>query len=271
MDNFIAIAKQRAVLTASSIIDDRSLKYSHKRLHELLQPDMSVLDVGCGTGGITSGIANIVGENGKVLGIDNNQELIQKAIDKYSHITNLNFRVEDIYQLSIAEKFDVISCARVLQWLDKPLLIIHQLQSLLEKHGKLVVLDYNHLKVEWSPQPPPAFLHFYEQFMMWRADAGMDNTIADHLEKLFAEAGLVDIKVTEQHEFATMSEHNFFDKVNMWSNVMTSRGLQMINDGYIDDKSLSLAKQAYLYWLHNNATSQKLYLLAVEGTKKHAT
>lgn len=269
MKNFIA--KQRAVLTATSIIDSRSLELSHRRLHELLQPKMSVLDVGCGTGGITNGIASAVGSNGVVLGIDNNQELIQTAKEKYNHVTNLSFRVEDLYQLNITEKFDVISCARVLQWIDNPLLIILQLKELLVKQGKLVILDYNHMKIEWSPNPPPAFLHFYNQFMKWRADAGMDNAIADKLEKMFIEAELTDIKVTEQHELATMSEHNFFDKVNMWSNVMASRGLQMLNDGFISEKELNLAKQSYLYWLHNNATSQKLYLLSVEGIKKHST
>lgn len=37
-------------------------------------------------------------------------------------------------------------------------------------------------------------------FPRWRADAGMDNTIADRLPALFATVGLADIAVTPQHD-----------------------------------------------------------------------
>ncbi|MGN8644647.1 hypothetical protein ACTNEO_01005 [Gracilibacillus sp. HCP3S3_G5_1] len=49
-------AKQRATLNNTSVIDAHSLSQSHKRLDELLEPGMSVLDVDCGTGAISFGM-----------------------------------------------------------------------------------------------------------------------------------------------------------------------------------------------------------------------
>ncbi len=79
------VAKERATLKESSIIDARTLKNSHKRLAEIIQPGMTVLDVGCGTGAITSGIAEIVGPSRRVMGIDNNPDLIEKARQNYKN------------------------------------------------------------------------------------------------------------------------------------------------------------------------------------------
>ncbi|MBI3301586.1 MAG: methyltransferase domain-containing protein [Deltaproteobacteria bacterium] len=60
----------------SVLLNTRSLPTAHRRLAELLQPGLTVLDVGCGTGAITSGIAQIVAPHGRVVGIDINPHLI---------------------------------------------------------------------------------------------------------------------------------------------------------------------------------------------------
>lgn len=41
---------------------------------------------------------------------------------------------------------------------------------------------------------------FYKAFLQWRSDAGMDNEIADHLPHIFKDAGLTNIKITQQNE-----------------------------------------------------------------------
>ena len=48
----------------------------------------------------------------------------------------------------------------------------------------MVVLDYNLRKTTWEPAPPESVPAFYDAFLEWRAQAGMDNEMADHLEAM---------------------------------------------------------------------------------------
>ncbi len=52
------------------VLSRPTLERDHRSLAKLLQPGMSVLDVGCGTGAIIAGIAQAVGPSGRVVGMD---------------------------------------------------------------------------------------------------------------------------------------------------------------------------------------------------------
>ena len=75
------LARRRAHMPAGSaaILDARSLASAHRRLATLLVPRLAVLDVGCGTGAITRGIAEAVGRQGRVVGVDVNGAMIARA------------------------------------------------------------------------------------------------------------------------------------------------------------------------------------------------
>lgn len=115
-------AEQRAELSgkATHILEARTLVQSHRQLAESIEEGMTVLDIGCGTGAITKDIASNVGPKGKVIGMDNNQALINRAKKTYHHQENLEFIVGNIYDLSFENTFDIVTCSRVLQWLSHP-------------------------------------------------------------------------------------------------------------------------------------------------------
>lgn len=106
---------------------------------------------------------------------------------------------------------------------------------------------------------------FYKAFLAWRSDAGMDNAIADHLESALERLGLVDIRVTAQHEYADSHDGDGRSRLGIWSAVAATRGIQIVQDGYLTEAQRAAAETDYLEWIDSTAVSQTLYLLAVEG------
>lgn len=134
-------------------------------------------------------------------------------------------------------------------------------------NGRIIVLDYNHEKIKWSPKPPLSMRRFYTAFLKWRFDAGMSNTIADELPKLFKQVGMKKITVTPQQERITRADSDFQPRVCIWADVVASRGLQMVADGYITELERSDTEKDYRNWVKKYAQSQTMYLSAVEGIK----
>ena len=94
---------QRDEQEANKVYNDRSLANDYRHLSSILKPGMKVLDIGCGTGSISKDIATIVGENGKVTGIDNTESLILSGKESHQNITNLEL-IQLIYLISIQKK-----------------------------------------------------------------------------------------------------------------------------------------------------------------------
>lgn len=262
-------AQNRAKLSgnATNILNARTLEKSHQRLAEILTEGMTVLDIGCGTGAITRGIVEKVGVTGRVVGIDNNPYLIAQARENYGHIPNLSFQTGSAYKTIYEDEFDVVTSARVLQWLAEPSKALEVMKLAAKQGGKVLILDYNHEKIIWEPTPPPEMQYFYDAFLKWRADAGMDNTIADQLVSLFEVASFNEINATPQHDTAYKANNNT-DQLNTWADVAASRGLQMVTDGYVSVSERKLAEESFRNWIENEAISQTMYLLAVEGVKR---
>lgn len=104
-----------------------------------IQQGWKVLDVGCGTGRNTQQIAQMVGPNGKVIGIDPIKERIEFASKKYgSKNDNLEFHVsfgKDIDQFG--EDFDLIISVAVVHWIehDEKLLTFRKILQCLKPNG----------------------------------------------------------------------------------------------------------------------------------------
>lgn len=270
MDLPADIARRRATMPPGTtrILNSRSLGTGHRRLAELLKPGFTVLDVGCGTGAITRGIAEAIGPHGRVLGIDTSARLIEEARRIHSEVAGLTFEVCDVHSLRFHETFDIVTGARVLQWLSDPLDALRTMAGAMKPRGRIVVLDYNHEKIAWMPDPPISMRTFYTAFLRWRTEAGMDNAIGDNLAEMFAGVGLVDIAVTAQHERTERGDSDFHTRIGIWADVAASRGHQMVADGVIAESQRATAEADYREWMCDLAESQSLYLVAVEGTRR---
>lgn len=243
----------------AAVLDTRTVENANANLLSVLQPGLSVLDVGCGSGTITKGIAKYAG---KVTGIDRSEELISLA---KTNAGNVNFLVGDIMDYSPEEKFDIITTARTLQWIAAPEAVIKKMVTLLNPGGVLCVLDYNHEAIRWDPAPPQSMLDFYAAFLKWRADAGMDNAIADHVIDLVHVQALK-INVSQQDEYMERGMEGFDTHISLWKKVAETRGNQLVADGYITEAARLRAIEEYGVWAQEDAKSMRLYLKATHAT-----
>jgi ubiquinone/menaquinone biosynthesis C-methylase UbiE len=248
-------------------LDTRSLDADHRRLAALLAPGMSVLDVGCGSGAITRGIAEAVGAGGRVVGIDVSEELLERALTTHGGPPSLEFEVADVTRHGYRDEFDVVNAARVLQWLADPRAALRAMVAAAKPGGWIIVLDYNHTRARWNPDAPEAFVRFYDAFLAWRAEVGMDNEIADHLAAMMGELGLTEVTSTEEAEVTERGDSDFDTRMALWPGVIATRGHQLVADGKLSEAERAAAGRAFAEWIATDARSQALHLLAVSARR----
>jgi SAM-dependent methyltransferase len=235
------------------ILNRRTLESDHRVLAAMLRPGMFVLDVGCGTGAITAGIARAVAPGGRVVGVDRDESLLDAARREHAGV---RFEMADAHSLEFQAAFDIVTAARAVQWMSDPARAIARMAAAVRPGGALVVLDYNHARNSWSPDPPPEFARFYAAFLAWRASNGWVNDIADRLPELFAGAGLVDVESVGSDETAGRGGPD------VWGQVIEGLGRQF----YPEDERAAAAV-AYHDYCQTVLKRQTLSLRTVIGKR----
>jgi SAM-dependent methyltransferase len=210
------------------VLNLRTLDQDHPHLASLIAAGMQVLDVGCGTGSITAGIAKAVGEHGRAVGLDRDESLLGIARKQFPGI---EFVQGDVLEIpgEFHGAFDIVNAARTLQWVRDPGAAVHGMILAAKPDGGMVVaLDYNHDSNAWSPDPPDEFGRFYQAFLDWRTSHGWDNRIATNLPGLFAAAGLGTIVSLDMSERLGQGD----DRTNLWLHVIESIGPRIVADGF---------------------------------------
>mgnify|MGYP006282818825 FL=1 len=124
----------------------------HKALQHI-EADSSVLEIGCGTGTITFGIA---GQAKNVEAIDISERMIEVAGEKAKQngITHIHFQVGDAYHLPYEnESFDVILLFNILHVVKDCQTVLKEAYRLLKPGGKLLTAtDCYAEKSSWTSQ-----------------------------------------------------------------------------------------------------------------------
>jgi len=247
------------------ILGRRTLQRDHRHLDTLLGPGLSVLDVGCGTGTITAGIAEAVGPRGLVIGVDRDSGLLEIARREHGAIANLRFDAADVSCLPFHSQFDVVTAARVLQWISDPGQAVMQMREACRPSGIVAVLDYNHEANQWEPDPPAEFQEFYRAFLAWRASHHWDNRMADHLPELLQRAGLIHIESHVQDEVAVRGGPHFEEQAALWPQVIDNIGGQLCGAGFLTESRLRQAGQQYRVGAQTELRKQTLNMRTVTG------
>ena len=244
---------------AMGILTARTLANSHPILLGLLDPDMSVLDVGCGPGTLTTEIARRV-EPGHVVGMDADPEMIRaaEAASPPGEIPNLVFYTGDIRESGWDGEFDVVNAARTLQWIPDPDVALSRMARATVPGGLVVVLDFDHTRAEWS-HPPKAWTRFYAAFLAWREAGGLDSAIATRLPALAKGAGLVEMQLTPQITTVRAGDADFFRVAGLWRMVIESRGRQMVAARSITETERQAAFDAFTAWMKGADATQAVH------------
>jgi hypothetical protein len=151
--------------------------------------------------------------------------------------------------LSYHAQFDIVTAARTLQWVAEPGLATSKMKAAAKLAGIVVVLDYDHAKNEWEPNPPAEFRHFYQAFLAWRDLNRWDNEMGSHLPELFQSAGLTDVQSHAQDEIVERGEQEFSQRSALWLEVIENIGDQLAKAGFCTQYQLQMARECYRSWI----------------------
>ncbi|WP_398455753.1 trans-aconitate 2-methyltransferase [Sphingobacterium thalpophilum] len=247
---------------ANKIFEKRTLVRDYRTILPLLKPRLTVLDVGCGTGTLSNEVASRIAP-GPVIGLDNTEAFIADGSRQYGGTNNLTLICDDIFNYQPPHQFDLIMTARTMQWLRDIPKALRQFKSWLKPHGQLSILDYNHTEIEWDPEPPASMLEFYQTFLRWREDAGMNNRVADEIAPLLYQQGFTAVEIINADQTYTRGEEHFETNLGIWTKVAQSK--QMVTEGYISDELRLKAIDEYAAWIQTDAISMTLKMNDVQS------
>jgi len=94
----------------------------------------SVLDVGCGPGTVTRDIAHLT--KGKVIGIDNSEDMIKIAKNVLKDYKNVELRVGHATDLPFDTNFfDIVTCNLLLMWSKNPQKVVNEMARVTKPGG----------------------------------------------------------------------------------------------------------------------------------------
>jgi ubiquinone/menaquinone biosynthesis C-methylase UbiE len=136
-----------------------------------LAPDFHIIDVGCGDGTISIGLAQLVGQ---IIGVDLRAEEFADARQYATQqgMTNLEFRVGSVYALDFpADYFDACLCHSMLEALEQPLDALQEIKRTLKPGGVLGVACVEYGGLILAGPHEPLLRRFYTiREQLWQLD-----------------------------------------------------------------------------------------------------
>jgi len=162
-----------------------------------LHPGMRVLDVGCGPGSITRGLAERVAP-GEVIGLDLSSDTLEDARRDAAArgLTNLRFQEGSVYALPFGDgSFDVAYAHQVFQHLRERETAMREMLRVLRRGGLLAIRDVDWGTVAYWPRDPRLDRWIELHREAWYRNGG-EPLMGRRLRALFNTAGVADLEIT---------------------------------------------------------------------------
>jgi ubiquinone/menaquinone biosynthesis C-methylase UbiE len=211
---------QRANPAFEAALATRSAAQDAAFFAQALRPGMNVLDVGCGPGSITRGLAELVAP-GSVVGIDIQAAQIEQARASAAAcgLTHLRFERADLYDLPFADRhFDAALANGVLMHLAQPMHALAQLRRVLRPGGLVGIRDPDFGSTLYAPLTP-LLQQWLELRLRVRQHNGGSPLSSRHYRRFLIDAGFTGVEATASIESAgspeTVLRHAGFLKAQM--------------------------------------------------------
>jgi SAM-dependent methyltransferase len=155
-----------------------------------LRPGMRLLDIGCGPGSITLGLAAVVAP-GEVVGIDLRPEAVEqaRALAAERRVSNVRFEVASVYAQPFADPaFDAVFAHAVLMHLAEPVRALAEVRRVLRPGGIVGLSDLD-IDAQFIYPPPVLWPEYTAVREQVRRHSGGDPTVARRHRHILLEAG----------------------------------------------------------------------------------
>ena len=133
----------------------RLIQNPYKILNPYIEKGMTVLDVGCGPGFFSIDIANMVGESGRVIASDIQEEMLQIVQNriKGSEIENrILLHKSEENKIGISEQVDFILLFYMVHEVPNKETFFNEIKTIIRQNGKILIVEppFHVSKIEFN-------------------------------------------------------------------------------------------------------------------------
>lgn len=224
-----------------------------------------VLDVGCGTGASAIPAAQAVGAEGKVIGVDLAEKLLEQARTKAAQhqLQNIEFRLGDMTDLGFPDNyFDAVISVFSIFFVPNMAELVQELWRMVKPGGKLAITTWGHSFFEpvysvWREAVRIERPDLYSAFNPWDRIS-----LPEQLQSLLQNSGITNAEIVPE------SRSQPFKSPQDWWTIVLGSGLR----GTIDEMDAATAtriRDRCVEWISDNKIisieTNVIYAIATKG------
>lgn len=228
----------------------RTVQNSAEYVLPYLHLGMTVLDLGCGPGTITTGLAELV-TPGTVIAADIDPGILARAAEYAASqgVATIDFRLTSGYDLDLDDdSVDLAHAHQVLQHVSDPVAVLCELRRVVRPGGIIAIRESDYGAFTWHPASEglERWLELYVRAA--RANDG-EPYAGRHLLAWAHQAGLSDVQATSSTKTYVAGE-----SARWWAGVWAERirasavATQLLESGWASEADLDEISQAWLRW-----------------------
>jgi SAM-dependent methyltransferase len=233
----------------------RLLDPMHRRYLERLGvgPGARTLEVGCGNGSMSAWLAQQTAPGGQAVAVDLDLSLACPAGP------GLEFRQADILAGPVeAGGFDLVTARAVLHHVGDAATAVANLVASARPGGRILLIEPDFLPV--SIAEPAAIHAFWQGWLAWSRDQGIDYFIGRRLAAMLSGLGVQDVGATAQ----TAVYNGGSPWAEYWRETIIELRPRLLDSGRLDNRSIDMFLTQYAdpaWW------TQTIAFTAAEGRK----